>query len=169
MGETINLSAALSIFSDHLPDIRKSCVLNAQAIQATPHKEWEVDEPPTVENIKLHVAHLDVTERVAPLERTIRRIDGRRKHYQPGQITEANIERAREYPIKELYEQLTGDKPRHGMVHCPFHDDQTASMSVGKYNRYKCFGCDAGGDVIDLYMKLEGVEFIQAVKRITCG
>lgn len=167
MGETLNLSNALAIFSDHLPDIRKACVLNAKALQEIPHKKWNIDtEQGTIENIRLHLAYLNVTKQISKLERVIKRIDGRRKHYQPGQITDANIEQAREYPIKELYEQLTGYKPRHGMVHCPFHDDRTASMSVGKYNRYKCFGCDEKGDVIDLYMKLEGVDFITAIKKL---
>jgi DNA primase len=32
---------------------------------------------------------------------------------------------------------------------CPFHDDSTASLSVGGVaDRFHCFGCGAGGDVI---------------------
>ena len=77
-------------------------------------------------------------------------------------ITDADIERAKEYPIEELYEGTL----RAGMGKCPFHEDKTASLSFRRYNRFRCFGCDARGSVIDYYMKLNGVEFIQAVKAL---
>lgn len=32
---------------------------------------------------------------------------------------------------------------------CPFHVERTASFYVWPSGRWKCFGCDAGGDVID--------------------
>jgi len=164
---TLNLSAALSIFSDHLPDIRKACVQNAQAIQATPYKEWDVDtEPATKEAIHLHANHLSVRAKIAPLERTIKRIDGRKRHYSGQSITDADIDRAREYPIQELWRELIGTPIRHGMVSCPFHDDNTPSMSLRKHNRYKCFSCDAKGDVIDLYMKVQGCGFLDAIRGL---
>lgn len=164
----IQLSDALSIFSDHLVDIRKACVENDQAVQSTPHKEWDIDtEPGSVENLMLHLQHLSVQKRRSELQRVVRRIDGRRRHYRGGgAITDLDIERAREYPIKELWRDLFGDEVKRGNVECPFHDDNQPSMSVGKYNRYKCFGCDASGDTIGLYMKVNGVDFITAVKKL---
>lgn len=165
MPETINLSAALAIFDDQLADIRKACVLNAQAIQARPHKELDIDADWTQEDIHLAVEDIKIQEQLHPLTRVIGRIDGRKKHY-TGSITEADIERAREYPIEDLWSELVGTPVRHGMAHCCFHNDNTESLSLRKHNRYKCFGCDAKGDVIDLYMKLNGVDFITAVKKL---
>jgi DNA primase len=36
-----------------------------------------------------------------------------------------------------------------------------------KLNRWKCFGCHEGGDVIDLAMKVEKISFAEAVKKLT--
>jgi DNA primase len=48
---------------------------------------------------------------------------------------------------------------------CPFHADDTPSLvvSVAK-NLFNCFGCGAGGGVIDWVMKREGVSFRHAVE-----
>jgi DNA primase len=53
---------------------------------------------------------------------------------------------------------------------CPFHDDSTASLSVGGVpDRFHCFGCDAGGDVIDYVARLTGSSFIDAVRALESG
>lgn len=56
---------------------------------------------------------------------------------------------------------------RQGWACCPFHHEAKPSLKVyeGK-NGWHCFGCNAGGSVIDLVMKLEGVSFSQAVVRL---
>ena len=42
---------------------------------------------------------------------------------------------------------------------CPFHVDDTPSLSVSvSKNLFRCFGCDAGGGPIDWVMKREGDE-----------
>ena len=79
-------------------------------------------------------------------------------------VTQEHIDRAREYPI----EQLIDTPIRQGMTLCPFHNEDTPSMSVGKYNRYNCFGCGAKGDVIKFYMKQNNTDFLTSV-RILCG
>ena len=50
---------------------------------------------------------------------------------------------------------------------CPFHDEDEPSFVVtpGK-NLFHCLGCDAGGSVIDLVMKLDGLTFREAVLRL---
>jgi len=164
--EKLTLSQALDVFSDSLVDIRKACVENYQNITSTPHQEISPDDEWTKENIHLHVEHLKVQEKTDPLVRVIKRIDSRKKPARAGSITDADIERAREYPIIELFIELTGEEPTKGMAHCPFHQDNTPSLSLRKYNRYRCFGCDEKGDSIDLYMKLAGVGFIDAVKKL---
>lgn len=159
--ETCTLSTALSLFEDHLPDIRKACVENAQAIQTLPHKRLEDDDEISVESIWLHVNYLTVQEKTAPLLRTINRIDARKRRHSGG-VTDAMIETAKNYPIKELV-----DTPiKGGMTRCPFHDDKTASLSLRRYNRYRCFGCDERGSVIDFYMKINNVKFTDAVRAL---
>ena len=50
---------------------------------------------------------------------------------------------------------------------CPFHEDHTASLSVGAIpDRFHCFGCGAGGDVIDWTMRTTHVGFADAVRLL---
>jgi len=52
-------------------------------------------------------------------------------------------------------------------VHCPFHDDKTPSCIISpKTNLFHCFGCGAGGSVIDWVMKTQGVSFRHAVELL---
>lgn len=57
---------------------------------------------------------------------------------------------------------------RRGMAVCPFHGDRDASLKVYRDPRrgWHCYGCHAGGDVIDFAMRLYGVGFKDAVSRI---
>ena len=57
---------------------------------------------------------------------------------------------------------------RRGMAVCPFHGDRDASLKVYRDPRrgWHCYGCHAGGDVIDFAMRLYGVGFREAVSRI---
>jgi DNA primase len=50
---------------------------------------------------------------------------------------------------------------------CPFHQEKTPSLSidVGK-GMYHCFGCGKGGDVFNLVMELESLDFPEAVERL---
>ncbi len=52
-------------------------------------------------------------------------------------------------------------------VLCPFHDEQEPScvLSPAK-NLYHCFGCDAGGSVIDWLMHTEKLSLRKAVERL---
>jgi len=48
---------------------------------------------------------------------------------------------------------------------CPFHDDKTPSCIITpKSNLFNCFGCGAGGSVIDWVMKTQGVSFRHAME-----
>ncbi len=50
---------------------------------------------------------------------------------------------------------------------CPFHNEKTPSFSVYAEHRFfKCFGCDAKGDVFEFVMKIEGVTFWEALKKL---
>ena len=50
---------------------------------------------------------------------------------------------------------------------CPFHEDKKPSFVVSpEKNLFHCLGCDAGGSVIDLVMKLDGIEFKETVAKL---
>ena len=56
---------------------------------------------------------------------------------------------------------------RQGFVSCPFHSERTASLKIyPKSNSFYCFGCGAGGDVIDFVRLLYGLGFGQACLRL---
>ncbi len=50
---------------------------------------------------------------------------------------------------------------------CPFHSEKTPSFSVSEEHQfYKCFGCDAKGDVINFVMAIEGLTFWEGLKKL---
>ena len=50
---------------------------------------------------------------------------------------------------------------------CPFHGEKTASFSVDQERQmFYCFGCKAGGSVIQFVMDIERLEFQEAVKHL---
>lgn len=50
---------------------------------------------------------------------------------------------------------------------CPFHNEKTASFSVdGDKHLYHCFGCKAGGSVIQFVMEIERLDFQEAVRHL---
>ena len=50
---------------------------------------------------------------------------------------------------------------------CPFHAERTPSFNVREETgRYKCFGCDASGDVFTFVQEIEHVDFVGAVEYL---
>ncbi|MFN2463995.1 MAG: DNA primase [Candidatus Dormibacteria bacterium] len=50
---------------------------------------------------------------------------------------------------------------------CPFHAEKTPSFNVvPEKQMWYCFGCDQGGDMLDFVMKIEAVEFPQALQML---
>jgi len=77
-------------------------------------------------------------------------------------ISDLMIERAREYPIKNLIEI----KPnKHARCINPEHDDKNPSMAVYDDHVY-CFSCGYHADAIEIYRTTEGVSFREAVKAL---
>jgi hypothetical protein len=77
-------------------------------------------------------------------------------------ITPEMILRAREYPFENLMQFNRQWKAR-----CPFHNEQTASLSLNKkFNYIKCFGCGVKKDTIDYLMSTQKKSFAEAVKML---
>ena len=50
---------------------------------------------------------------------------------------------------------------------CPFHSDTKPSMHINDSKKiYKCFACEAAGDVFSFVMKHRHLDFIEAMKEI---
>ena len=50
---------------------------------------------------------------------------------------------------------------------CPFHDEKSPSFHVTPARGfYHCFGCQAGGDVINFLMQIDGLSFAESVERL---
>ena len=50
---------------------------------------------------------------------------------------------------------------------CPFHNEKTPSFSVSRDKQiYHCFGCGAGGGVINFIMRIENMTFPEAVRHL---
>lgn len=105
-------------------------------------------------------------EALAKQEKRLHRIialwKGQSVDKKENEIDDADIARAKEYPITQLLNVSRGY-----MARCPFHgEDKHPSMSIKKNFAY-CFTCGWKGDSIDIYMKLNDTDFITAVKALS--
>lgn len=51
---------------------------------------------------------------------------------------------------------------------CPFHSEKTPSMVVySDTQSFYCFGCNTGGDVITFIMKIENLDYVEAIKFLS--
>lgn len=69
----------------------------------------------------------------------------------------------------DLYPNLTLHRagPHRKTCCCPFHEENTQSMTFDEsLDRYKCFGCDRGGDVISFVQEAEQMDFTESVKYL---
>ena len=53
------------------------------------------------------------------------------------------------------------------VTHCPWHDDTRPSLQVNPERQsWKCWPCDIGGDIFSFVMKMEGVDFPEALAML---
>lgn len=53
------------------------------------------------------------------------------------------------------------------VTHCPWHDDSRPSLQINPERQsWKCWPCDIGGDIFSFVMKMEGVDFPEALAML---
>jgi hypothetical protein len=103
----------------------------------------------------------DNTKLLHKLEAKMNRLDPRISH--EGKITPAMVEQARQVPIADLVEFN-----RAGFALCLWHTEKTPSMKLLKDNKVRCFSCNQTWDSIDVYRKINGKTFEEAVRELSC-
>jgi hypothetical protein len=105
-----------------------------------------------------------VTKVLSDNWRNIQRIYRSRDNW----LRQIDVDHANEVPIEEFLEGRVAMKSggRARLVGlCPFHAEQTPSFTAFlDNNSYYCFGCDKGGDVVDLAISLHNYKFQEAVR-----
>lgn len=71
----------------------------------------------------------------------------------------------RDHPMPEVVRQYGIEINHAGFCRCPFHNERTASMKIYAQSFY-CFGCGAGGDVIDFVRLYERCDFKTAFRML---
>lgn len=85
---------------------------------------------------------------------------------QRNQITPIDILQAKQFPINQLLRSVRKEGDREWCL-CPFHKEKTPSMCIYvKSNKFHCFGCGEHGDSISAVMKLEGLSYYDAIRRL---
>lgn len=70
-----------------------------------------------------------------------------------------DVEQVKDIPISDYV-----DFNRAGFAPCLFHDEKTPSMKYYKNkNRVHCFGCNQGGDVVDVIQQLHDCDMKKAL------
>ena len=75
------------------------------------------------------------------------------------------IDNAKQYPMEELLASY-GCQVKMHRCKCPVHDGKNATSFEVKNNRGRCHSCSWFGDTIELVRKIEGVGFMQAVRKL---
>ena len=53
---------------------------------------------------------------------------------------------------------------------CPFHEEAEGSFTVyADSEKFYCFGCGSGGDVLDFVQRMEGLTLPEAIRRLDGG
>ena len=77
-------------------------------------------------------------------------------------------------PLGEIVEasgvKLDGEGRRVRQGLCPFHEETEGSFTVyGDTERWYCFGCGTGGDVLDFVQRREGVGLPEVLALLGAG
>ena len=77
------------------------------------------------------------------------------------------------HPLGDFVEASGVDLRGTGRVRqglCPFHEETEGSFTVySDTERWFCFGCGIGGDVLDFMQRAEGINLPEAIERLAGG
>jgi len=174
---TFTLTEALEEFEDILPEIRRACVENADAIveEYIPYLPLNVDREITKADVHRHVNYLFIEKKLQPILNSIKRIDSylyfKRNPYRGGGVTDYDIQRAKSVDENWFISEasLSTRSPHTGL--CFNHNDKNASLTLMKSkqsgNLYlKCFVCNQSWNSVSLKMDRDKMSFMEAVKYI---
>ena len=106
------------------------------------------------------------TEKIEELSGKIKALKqrGLKKSYKS---QEDKLLKAKQVPILDVM-GIASDQRYTQFVKCPFHNETNASLHIyKKTNTWYCFSCNEGTDSVDMYMKLHGVDFKEAVNKLS--
>ncbi len=76
----------------------------------------------------------------------------------------------RRHPLGPVVEAAGVELRGRGRVRqglCPFHEETEGSFTVyADTQRFYCFGCGLGGDVLDFIQRSDGVDLPEAIRRL---
>lgn len=161
-----------------LPDNKRTIQRNVQDKLDALHKQvkelWEQYYALPGSNIKGKTfieATIDYKKvKIKELEQQLRTIKnhGKETINNGSSITEEDKVHAKEVPIETLYSGRTRQSGKNMVGICPFHTEKSGSFTINLVsNRFHCFSCSVDGDSIDYIMKIDGLDFIQAVKQLS--
>lgn len=164
----MTISQILIAFSDECKEFipKKIDRLNKDIL---PYKKWIED---TLRNDKYSnfekffiiesskIIYSGITKKINYLEK-LKKIRKLMNKSRENDIIDEDIQKAREYPLKFLL-----GKEKNKKYQCPFHVEKTPSLHLNKDNSFYCFGCHERGDSIQFIMKLNNMNFIEAIKYI---
>lgn len=173
-------TTVINLFADELPTIAEHKVLEASQRLKTIEKEHRLiikdtpaNEPDRqvyigLESVyhaeKLYILKwLDYWVKVHDLAKGIepfKKIKINKK------ITNKQIQKTKNYPIQDLYDGNLRQNGHRFLGLCPFHVEKTPSFTIYDDGHAKCFGCQWYGNAIDFVMKRDGIDFVEAVRRL---
>ncbi len=81
----------------------------------------------------------------------------------PRGIEKLDVESAKQVPIALLLDTKVQRSGKYQVALCPLHNEKTPSFTIYPDNHYWCFGCQQGGDSIELIRRLYDFNFVEAV------
>ncbi len=110
---------------------------------------------------------MDTDQHIARLSRQLRLIKGIPSK---SVLNESLIQAARDVPIEAFVNQPLRNSGSNLTSLCPFHEERTPSFHIyRRQNRGWCFGCNRGGDAINITMLMHDLGFKEAVLLLTGG
>ncbi len=111
---------------------------------------------------------LIIDKKIQGLQRFLKPVSNEAKSL--GRVSDENIESARNVPIESLLDQKFRRSGNNLVGLCPFHDENTPSFYIYvNENRGWCFGCNKGGNAIDIVMSLHDLSFKEAIQFLIGG